>query len=317
MFELKHLKNLSTLQQTGNMRKAAEALFISQSALSHQLKELENRLNNTLFIRNTSPVEFTEQGRILLNAATEILPQIELANNKLKQKPIINKSLRLAMSCHACLQWLLPVLDSIKKHQPQLKFEFVDPTFEQRAAHNYSQPYSRNSTNRNETEQEYNLLFTDEYLDSDTANTLYQQIGEFEVIAVIHQNHLLAVINFLKPKDFIDETLLTYPVDKQQLDVFKLFLTPENCQPKNIKHVTNSHLMLQMVAANMGIATMPDWLVKSLTVQSLIEVKKLGEHGVFKNLYVKYRKDNEFAAIITDIVPLAVNAFIQLYQQRK
>ena len=114
MFELKHLKSLATLQRTGSVRKTTEALFISQSALSHHLKELESRLNNTLFIRNTSPVEFTEQRQILLNAAREILPRIDLANSKLKAKPKNIKPLRLAMSCHVCFQWLLPVLESAK-----------------------------------------------------------------------------------------------------------------------------------------------------------------------------------------------------------
>ena len=77
MFELKHLKTLVTLESTGNIKKTAESLFTSQSALSHQLKELEHRLNTSLFIRNSNPIIFSEQGKLLLGLAKSILPLVD------------------------------------------------------------------------------------------------------------------------------------------------------------------------------------------------------------------------------------------------
>ncbi|WP_257721050.1 LysR family transcriptional regulator [Colwellia sp. MT41] len=75
---------MATLANTANIRKAAEVLFSSQSALSHQIKDLEQRLNTPLFIRNTSPVEFTKAGKLLLNLGEEILPKIKQVNAVLK-----------------------------------------------------------------------------------------------------------------------------------------------------------------------------------------------------------------------------------------
>jgi len=299
MFELKHLKSLASLKRTGSVRKTAEVLFISQSALSHQLKDLEHRLGGALFIRNTSPIQFTKQGEILLNAANKVLPEIEIAQQKLKEKPITSENIRIAMSCHACFQWLVPVLTSIKKSRDNLNFEFVDQDLF------YAE--------QNKNTEGYDLLFTDELDQADGFS--YQKIGEFEVIAACSKQHLFAEKTYLLPKDLRDETLLTYPINSERLDAFKLFLTPAKSNPKAIKHVQNSHMMLQMVAGNMGVAFMPDWLIKSLAMQSLVNICKLTKAGIYKTLYVKYHKSNINSALIKKLIPLTVNAFSSLYHK--
>ena len=130
MFEIKHLKTLTTLANTGNIRKAAEELFSSQSALSHQIKDLELRLNTPLFIRNTSPVEFTDAGKVLLNLGKEILPKIKQANDTLKSPILTTSSLKIAIACHACFQWLLPVTSHFSQENNKIELEFVDESFE-------------------------------------------------------------------------------------------------------------------------------------------------------------------------------------------
>jgi len=72
--ELRHLRTLVALRDTGSLVEAAERVFLTQSALSHQLKDLENRLGCALFIRKTRPVRFTAAGNRLLTLADEALP---------------------------------------------------------------------------------------------------------------------------------------------------------------------------------------------------------------------------------------------------
>ena len=108
MFEIKHLKTLVALEQMGNISKAAEILFSSKSALSHQLKDLERRVGVTVFIRNTNPIEFTPQGKLLLALAEEVLPQIEKTQKQLKIGNNFPQTFKISMSCHACFQWLIP-----------------------------------------------------------------------------------------------------------------------------------------------------------------------------------------------------------------
>lgn len=308
MFEIKHLKTLVSIEKTGNIRKAADALFVSQSALSHQLKELEQRLKTSLFIRNTSPVQFTAQGELLLELANEILPKIDTVLAILKADKTTAVTLNLAIACHACFQWLLPVTEQFSKKFPDLKIEFLEQVFP--------------TEFDNKTATNIDVLFTDEKIISD--GFTYHALGTFEVVAVLAKenkmkNNKLTSKPFLTAADFSQQVLLTYPVKLEQLDIFKLFLKTEanlangNHKPKAIKQVANSHMILQMVAANMGIATMPDWLVNSLTKQSLVQTKRIGEQGIFKTLYARFQTQGENLELIKQLIPETVAAFNNLY----
>jgi LysR family transcriptional regulator for metE and metH len=319
MVEIKHLKTLETLAKAGNIRKTAEMLFVSQSALSHQIKELELRLNTSLFIRNTSPVEFTPQGKVLLQLAQAVLPKLTEAMSQLKNDNSVAIQLNLAIACHACFQWLLPITQAFSQQYPDLTVEFVEEVF----------PTQQD----NKIETKVDVLFTDEKRLDDGFS--YHALGKYEVVAVLARQNNLTNKNFLTAKDFSQQVLLTYPVKTQQLDVFKLFLNnvpnkevnkefkiepnklnvvKGSYQPKAIKQVANSHMILQMVAANMGITTLPNWLVTSLTKQSLVQTKRIGEQGIYKTLYARYRKENKLTDIIEQLIPQAKAAFNQLYK---
>ncbi|PKH85529.1 LysR family transcriptional regulator [Colwellia sp. Bg11-28] len=314
MFEIKHLKTLTTLANTGNIRKAAEVLFSSQSALSHQIKDLEQRLNAPLFIRNTSPVEFTEAGKVLLSLGEELLPKIKEANITLKSPSLALSSLKIAIACHACFQWLLPVTSHFSQQKNNVELEFIDESFEI-------------NKHKNQSEDKADILFTDEKLAEE--NVIYQEIGQFEVMAVLSNQQAsnlklservgsfsqggVTTTPYLLPENFSQLTLLTYPLPPEQLDIFKLFLTPAKCKPSKIKQVTNSHVMLQMVSANMGVATLPDWLVSSVTKQSLFRCMRLGETGIHKKLYARYDKNSKQIDMIEKLLPEAIREFTNLY----
>lgn len=314
MFEIKHLKTLTTLANTGNIRKAAEELFSSQSALSHQIKDLEQRLNAPLFIRNTSPVEFTEAGKVLLSLGEELLPKIKEANKILKSPLLAPSSLKIAIACHACFQWLLPVTCHFSEQNNKVELEFIDEAFEI-------------NKHKHQNEDKADILFTDEELVEE--NVIYQEIGQFEVMAVlsIQQASKLKLsekidsftqddeitTSYLLPEHFSQLTLLTYPLPQEQLDIFKLFLAPAKCKPSKIKQVTNSHVMLQMVSANMGVATLPDWLVSSVTKQSLFRCMRLGKTGIHKKLYARYDKNSKQIDMIEKLLPEAIREFTDLY----
>jgi len=302
MFEIKHLRTLTTLVNTGNIRKASEALFVTQSALSHQLKELEQRLGTTLFIRNTFPVQFTEQGEILLRLADDILPKISNALDELNNKKNPVLQLNLAIACHACFQWLLPVTETFLQQYPELKIEFIEQFFPEQI--------------NNKTTVKLDILFTDEKVEHD--DYIYQALGSFEVVAVLPKNQetkqsYLSNKNFLSAADFSHQTLLTYPVKSEKLDIFKFFLNKEKYKPKLIKQVANSHMILQMVAANMGIAALPDWLVNSLSRQLLIQTKHIGKKGIYKTLYARYNPQSKHIDLIEQLIPQTVAAFEKLY----
>ncbi|WP_281559451.1 LysR substrate-binding domain-containing protein [Thalassomonas sp. RHCl1] len=293
MFELKHLKTISALNASGTIRKTAEKLFLSQSALSHQLKELEFKLGDKIFIRNTSPVQFTRPGQLLLELAHKVLPEVENTMSALKGQSGAEKTLTLAFACHACFQWLLPVTQALSQQNPGLRFSFADPLFI-------------------EEYQQADILFTDELTEKNDLEL--EEIGQFELVAVVANQHPLAQKTFLSPQDFQEINLLTYPVKTQRLDIFNLFLSPHAITPNKIKQVENSHMMLQMAAADMGVAVLPDWLVTSLATPALLKRLPLGKTGLFKTLYASYRPTNSKLTEITAFLPRAIDAFKALYR---
>jgi LysR family transcriptional regulator for metE and metH len=292
MFELKHLKSLLALEACGNMRKAAQQLFSSQSALSHQLKELEHRLNGELFIRNSTPLRFTQKGEVLLTLAKKILPLVAEAHQQLTQQPINHKKIAIAIQCHACFQWLLPITQALGNSFPQYDFEFANSSF--------------SSSN----DPQADILFSDEYIDK--SYDASQAIGNFELLAILPKQHPLTRKSFIEAQDFSDQTLLTYPVEKERLDVFNLLLQPENVKPAQIRQVNNSHVILQMVAANMGISVLPNWLVASMSVQSLIDIKPLTQKGLTKVLYLHYKTKHVEQALIEQLLPEIKKTFTAL-----
>lgn len=167
-----------------------------------------------------------------------------------------------------------------------------------------------NSSFSSNHDSQSDILFSDEELDKNYDVTL--EIGRFELLAILPKQHTLTAKTFLIAQDFADQTLLTYPVEKERLDIFNLLLQPKNVKPARVKQVNNSHVILQMVAANMGIAVLPNWLVASMSVQSLVDVKSLTQAGLTKTLYLHYKTNNVEKALIAELLPEIKKTFAKL-----
>ncbi|WP_103069110.1 methyltransferase domain-containing protein [Aquimarina sediminis] len=83
--EIRHLKLIDTVAEVGSLKNAAEKLFLTQSALSHQLKEIETRLGTQIFYRVNNQLIFTTSGKELRDASKEILERLEQAENNIQE----------------------------------------------------------------------------------------------------------------------------------------------------------------------------------------------------------------------------------------
>ena len=101
----------------------------------------------------------------------------------------------------------------------------------------------------------------------------------------------------ITPEDLATETLLIYPVQRSRLDIWRHFLQPAGISPQ-LKSVDNTLLLIQMVAARMGIAALPHWVVETVERQGLVVTKTLGE-GLWSRLYAAVR-DGEQRQPITE-----------------
>lgn len=271
MIEIKHLKTIQALNQSGSLAGAANTLHQTQSALSHQFSELEHRLGFRIFIRKTQPLQFTLQGQVLLQLAGQILPLVKDAIRECNEPGLT--ALRVAIECHSCIQWLTPALANFRENWPQINVDFTsgvsfDP-----------QPEL--------LKRELDVVLTSDIDEQHNGKLTYTPLFDYEVKLVVAPEHPLAQRLIIQPQDLGSDTLLIYPVQRQRFDIWRRFLQPAGVSPQ-VKTVDNTLLLIQMVAARMGIAALPHWAVENFEKQGLVVTKTLGD-GLWSRLYAANR----------------------------
>ncbi|KAA8601878.1 MULTISPECIES: LysR substrate-binding domain-containing protein [Vibrio] len=277
MIELKHLRTLTTLRDSGSLTATATSLHLTQSALSHQLKDLEARIGGQLFLRKTRPVKFTSEGEILLRLADEIQPRIAKAENELASlKEDVNGRLHMAIECHSCFQWLMPALKEYQVAWPSVTLDFSSGFgFEPLPALMAG---------------ELDLVITSDI--QPRSEVHYEPLFDFEMRLITAINSPLAEKASIEPQDLSDLTMLTYPVQKQRLDVVKHFLQPAGVEPKKWKQADNTLMLVQMVSAGLGVAALPNWAISEFSRQGLIASKPLGK-GLSRRLFAAVRNSEK------------------------
>ncbi|EAP93971.1 LysR substrate-binding domain-containing protein [Vibrio splendidus] len=277
MIELKHLRTLTTLRDSGSLTATATSLHLTQSALSHQLKDLEARIGGQLFLRKTRPVKFTSEGEILLKLADEIQPKIAKAENELASlKEDVNGRLHMAIECHSCFQWLMPALKEYQVAWPSVTLDFSSGFgFEPLPALMAG---------------ELDLVITSDI--QPRSEVHYEPLFDFEMRLITAINSPLAEKPSIEPQDLSDITMLSYPVQKQRLDVVKHFLQPAGVEPKKWKQADNTLMLVQMVSAGLGVAALPNWAISEFSRQGLIASKPLGK-GLSRRLFAAVRNSEK------------------------
>ncbi|MGF1756630.1 HTH-type transcriptional regulator MetR [Photobacterium sagamiensis] len=277
MIEIKHLRTLSVLRDTGSLTATANTLCLTQSALSHQLKGLEQRLGGQLFLRKTRPVKFTAEGEILLRLADDLIPRIVKAEHDLSSlKADANGRLHMAIDCHSCFQWLMPALKEYQIHWPSVALDFSSGFgFEPLPAL---------------ASGELDVVITSDI--QPRTEIHYEPLFDFEMRLVVSPQSPLADKDVIEPGDIADQTMLSYPVQKNRLDIVKHFLQPAGIEPQAWKQADNTLMLVQMVSAGLGVAALPNWAIHDFSRQGLIVSKPLGE-GLWRRLFAAIRSSEQ------------------------
>ena len=233
--DLRHLKTLKAIHQTGSLVEASSRLHLTQSALSHQLKDLEHRIGMEVFIRKTRPPRFTTAGLKLLELADDVLPMFKTVEQSLL-KLAGGKSgrLHIAIECHSCYQWLMPTIDEYRQHWPEVEMDFS-------TAFNFA-PLPALSRG------ELDLVVTSDPTPIDGIE--YLPLFRYEMLLAIARTHPLNGKPFAGPEDLKNEVLITYPVEQDRLAVFYDFLDPAQIEPASVRTAELTLMMLQLVRCN-------------------------------------------------------------------
>ncbi len=293
LLELRHLRSLVAIDETGSLARAAERLHLTQSALSHQIKALEHYYETALFLRSTRPLKLTPAGHKLLDLARRVLPGVEQTETELKRVAQGEAGrLHISIECHACFEWLLPVLDRYRESWPEVEVDIrMGVSFD-------AIPALQNGI--------VDLVISSDPVSQ--SDLLFEPLFDYQALLVLARDHPLTGKNYVEATDFTDQTLITYPVERKRLDVFTRLLQPAGIEPAAVRQAELTAIILQLVASRRGVAVLPDWVVREPVQQHRLSVRSLGEKGMFGTLYAAVRSTDRSATYMLSFIELARTA---------
>ena len=285
--ELRHLRTLAMLRETGSIAQAAERLHLTQSALSHQTKALEEYYGLGLFVRKTKPIRFTPAGQRLLQLADTVLPALTHTERDLTRLAGGQAGrLFIAIECHSCYEWLMPTMDVFRENWPEVEMDILTSvSFEPLQAL---------------VRGDVDLVVTSDPIED--ANIHYEPLFSYQGMLAVAKNHRLAQKDWIEAKDLADETLITYPVERERLDVFKHFLEPAGIEPTSIRTTELTVMIMQLVASRRGVAALPSWVLTEYLARDYIAARPLGDKAFWCTLMVAMREGEHELPFMRDYV---------------
>ncbi len=289
MIERSHLSIILALHDKGTLTEAANTLHLSQSALSHQIRYLEKKLDVALWQREGRSLKLTQAGNLLLQTAQQVLPVLEQAEQTLKAYGEGRQGiLRIGVECYPCHQWLTGAIGDFLQQMPDVDIDIVNKF--------------QFSGLEGLLNQHIDILITPDRVQS--KNIGYEALAEYELMLVVSAGHLLAFRDVVTPEDLMDATLLTFPVPHERLDILVRFLNPAGIKPARIKKIESIELMLKMVDLGRGVCVLPEWLADNYRRNMALKKIRLGEDGIQKKLFAALRERDKDIAYMQQFIAI-------------
>ena len=286
MIETRHLRSLVAIADSRRIASAAERVNLTQSAVSHQIRALEAHYGVSLFERGREGVRFTRAGERLLALARDVLARIaEAERDVLRLKDDARGELRIALECHTCFDWLMPVMDEFRRRWPEVEIDLV--------AGFHPKPLDLMTSGK-----------ADLVIGSRPRSSRnYQAVPlfRFEIVLVIPTEHRLRARRRIEARDVEGETLITYPVPPERIDFIREVLQPAGVKLQR-RTAELTIAILQLVASRRGIAALPNWGVRSYVDHDYVLAKRIGPGGLWSDLYAIVSRTQAKRPYIADFV---------------
>lgn len=275
MIERIHLRILRQIERDGSLTAAAQSLHLTQSALSHAIRKLENQAGTAIWRREGRRIRLTPAGDYLLAAAERLLPQLERLDTVLADYAAGQYgTLRIGMECHPCYRWLLKIVEPYLAAWPGVDIDVIQAFRFGGMAALFN--------------HDIDILVTPDPLAK--RGVIFEPVFDYEQVLVVAAGHRLAERDYVTAEALADEVLLSYPVDPARLDIFTALLGPAHVTPRRHKTLESTDIMLQLVAAGRGVSALPRWLVDEYAADLAITPVRLGPAGIAKQIHLGVRR---------------------------
>lgn len=286
MLEIRHLRSLLAIEASATLAAAAERVHLTQSALSHQVRALEEHYDVSLFQRTGAGLRFTPAGQRLLALAHTVLPELEAAERDLQRLQSDTRGeLRIALECHTCFDWLMPVMDHFRQRWPEVELDLV--------AGFHPDPLALIKAGRAD------VVISGKPPRDRALRAL--PLFRFEILVVMALEHRLRGKRRVSAQDLAGETLITYPVPDERIDLVREVLKPAGIALER-RTAELTIAILQLVASRRGIAALPNWGVKNYVEHDYVLAKRLAAPGLWSELHAVVPKALAERPFVLDFV---------------
>lgn len=295
--DLRHLRTIRAIHQAGGLARAADLLNTTQSALSHQVKGIEDQAGVELFVRRARPMRLSAAGQRMLRAAERILPEIDALEEEFRAlRSGKTGRLHITLECHACFDWLFPVLEQFRHAWPE-----VDVDIRAGLAFDALPALDR---------EEVDLVISSNPVD--LAGLTFNPLFDYHPTFVASKDNPLAGKAVIGAEDFRDQVLITYPVGRDRLDVFTELLTPARVEPRAQRTAELTAVILMLVGSNRGVSVLPDWVLREVKGNPDYATRPLGPEPVTKRLYAATRVEDATRPYMAHFLRLARTEAVKL-----
>jgi LysR family transcriptional regulator for metE and metH len=283
--EVRHLKLVLAIAEEGSLTSAGKRLFLTQSALSHQLSDLESRLRISLFSRQGRQLILTCAGRLFLESAREVVGKLYKTQCQISSMASGEEqgSIRLSTECYTCYHWLPPVLKRYHKLYPKVDIE-IDVAATSRPI---------------EALLEGSIDIALAYSVPTAGKLTSRELFEDELVAVVSPLHPYATKPYLKATDFSTETVIAYSAPNEESLFFRTVLMPAGVRPAKVLNVQLTEAILELVRAGLGIGVLSRWAVQREIAAGHLRAVTVTRTGLVRNWRVVYRNEKHIPRYLT------------------
>jgi LysR family transcriptional regulator for metE and metH len=266
----RHLRIVAEVARTESVTRAADVLHVTQSAVSHQLREIEDRLGTAIFVRAGRRMLPTPAGRMLIEAAEPVLGAIAKVESRVSQLARhLAGELRVSAHCHTGYHWLPALVDGLRRRYPNFEIR-ISPEFT-------LDPITALLDAR------LDLAIMND--NSDDKRVRFQELFDDEHVVVVSPAHAWASRASITPAELVTEQLYLYSRSIDDSFTVQKVLRPAGVELQRVTYLQLTEGILEMVKAEMGVTVLPKWSIANVLASGDLKGIRITHAGVFRKWY--------------------------------
>ena len=287
----RHLRIVAEVARTESVTRAADRLNVTQSAVSHQLRELEDKLGTPIFVRSGRRMLPTSAGRLIAQAAEEVLGAIGRVEAKVEQLARHTAGeLRVCTHCYTGYHWLPSLVEGLRRRYPDFSLHI--------AAEYTLDPIAALLDAR------LDLAVMND--DSDDKRLRYRELFDDEHVAVVPPSHRWAQRSFVTPDELAQETLYLYSRSIDHSFIVQKVLRPAGIEPRHVTYLQLTEGIIEMIKAGLGASVLPKWSISHVLASNEVRAVRITKAGVFRKWYAATLSDVEPTPFMEEFLRLLI-----------